>query len=128
MSSYISFSLIDSGDEKAIDNVSKFLLNQVPHSFDSIKSSPNKIAIAIAKNLSKDVLLQKENILYEYYDQKLHNFNVDISEILAGDLFDTRQGLSATILEYEDVLNKRIIRNRLQSLSPNAFLTHKAND
>lgn len=124
-SSYISFALIDDGDKKAIDNISDFLLNIVPHGFDCIESSPNKIAMTIANNICDSVTSHDDALMHDDYGVNIHNFNVCIDELLSGEIFDKRLGLGAVVLEYEDMLNKRIIRNRLNSQTPYSFITNK---
>lgn len=117
-SGHISFALIKKDDEPAKQKIARFLTNALPYKIESISSSSNQIAQDIS------VLILDEFEIHTGLELNSDtNFEQMMPDLLAGELFDRRLGLGATILEYEDILNKRVIRKRFKNLTPHAYIT-----
>ncbi|MGF1727754.1 hypothetical protein [Photobacterium nomapromontoriensis] len=116
-SSHISFALVKEADESAEENIADFVSNVLPYAITSVLTLGHPLALNIAHRISQQVEI------HDGIDIGVDAaFDKDITDILAGELFDKRLGLGATILEYEDTLNKRIIRKRLKNLTPHTFI------
>lgn len=116
-STHISFALIKNDDFSAKQKIAKFLCHSLPYKIKSIITSSRPITQEIATLIVNEYTIQHDlNIKIDA------NFEQCMPDLLAGDLFDKRLGLGATILEYEDILNKRIIRKRFKNLTVYAYI------
>lgn len=116
-STHISFALVKENDSLAKQKIARFLTHSLPYEIRSISSSSKQIAQDISS------LIMDEYQIHNAIDINIEaDFDQPIANLLMGELFDKRLGLAATILEYEDILNKRIIRKRFKNLTPHAFI------
>lgn len=123
--SHISFALIDEKDSEAQHRFADFIQHALPYTIKAINQPKVRFLSDIFSQLSVDnVDSHAADVLDSVWLQGA-NFNVDIAEILSGELFDGRHELGATLLEYEDTLNKSVIRNRLKKLTPYSYLKLK---
>lgn len=120
-SSYISFALAPRFDSEVSQRLVDFLTAALPYKIKAMTIPKHPFMASLAGSL---------NVPYHYHDKNTQfsikmegelNFQQDIVAILEGEYFDERLGFPSTLLCYEDLLNKRVIRNRLKNLTPNGY-------
>ncbi|AIR61416.1 hypothetical protein LH23_12350 [Cedecea neteri] len=119
-SGYMAVALRERGSEEVPEPLVGFLREGLPLTVLSLtaKSCPFTQKLAGALDVPLHAAAQ-ENWL-EKAGQG--NYQQPLETLLNGERFDKRLGLGAVLLEFEDLLNKRIIRSRLKNLTPEAWL------
>ena len=116
-SSHVSFALVDKMDVSSKERLADFLVHSLPYKIHRMTIPDYPLLKAVADHLSVDVELKDEAVSVSGEA----DFDRSLAELLCGELFDQRLVLGATLLEYEDTLNKSVIRNRLNKLTPSGY-------
>lgn len=122
LSGHISFALCAPDErERTLSGFVDYLLTELPYTIQAIEvSCPHPEVMAMAAQICPHVTTTPLPALGELHD--LTAFAKPLEEILAGERFDKRLSLGAVLLEYEDILNLRVLRNRLKNLTPSAYI------
>ncbi|HIF9078908.1 TPA: hypothetical protein ACX6QN_003819 [Photobacterium damselae] len=120
-SSYINFALLDTNQEDAIDKLKIFIDKSLPYKVKKMFATKNDYLQLLFSKLDIPVQWDHASYLFDFHTDESCDFNQDTTSILAGEYFDKRLGLPSILLCYEDILNKRIIRNRLKNLTPSGY-------
>lgn len=120
VSGYMAVALRERGCVGIPDPLVGFLRQGLLLPVLSITARPSPFAQQLAEALSVPLHSAPE----ENWQQqaKEGNYRQGLEVLLNGERFDKRLGLGAVLLEFEDLLNQRIIRSRLKNLTPAAWL------
>ncbi|EGU32112.1 hypothetical protein RJD39_10330 [Vibrio scophthalmi] len=125
-SGFVSFALIPSlDDHKAIDGLSEFAKHALPYTIKNMILPNQPFAIQWAENMGIAWQLHDEYSLFTLETEEAVNFQQNYEYFLDGEHFDKRLGLPSILLNYEDLLNKRVMRSRLKSLTPSGYWKNK---
>ncbi|MFQ1997814.1 hypothetical protein ACK35E_10535 [Aeromonas veronii] len=122
LTGHISFALCAPEEkEQILNGFTNYLQNELPYPIESIEvTSPLPEVEALANRLCTSVTSASLPISSGLLDSTA--FSQPLTAILAGERFDKRLSLGAVLLEFEDLLNHRILRNRLKSLTPGTYI------
>lgn len=122
LTGHLSFALC-APDEKGqtLNGFVNYLQAELPYTIKNIEvTSPLPDIQAIANTLCTSVTSASLPISNELFDST--TCSKSLADILAGERFDKRLSLGAVLLEYEDILNHRVLRNRLKNLTPSTYI------
>ncbi|PKQ74177.1 helix-turn-helix domain-containing protein [Aeromonas sobria] len=119
---HISFALCAPEEqEQTLNGFANYLQEGLPYAIKSIEvTCPLPEVQAMASRLCKQVTLTPLPESNELIGST--TLSKSLADILAGERFDKRLSLGAVLLEYEDILNHRVLRNRLKNLTPSAYI------
>ncbi|WP_435929641.1 helix-turn-helix domain-containing protein [Dryocola sp. BD613] len=120
VSGYLAVALRERDEHQPLEGLVGFLQNGLLLPVLSIAARPSTLAQKLAQELGVPLhAAEEESWLAE---AAKGNFQQPLEAMLNGERFDKRLGLGAVLLEFEDLLNQRIIRSRLKNLTPAAWL------
>ncbi|VEB99320.1 Uncharacterised protein [Cedecea lapagei] len=120
VSGYIAVALRERGCEGVADPLVGFLREGLPLPVLSLTAKPCAFTQTLAETLGVPLTAAPQESWLEKAGQG--NYHQPLEALLNGERFDKRLGLGAVLLEFEDLLNKRMIRSRLKNLTPEAWL------
>ncbi|MFB2862299.1 hypothetical protein [Aeromonas sp. MdU4] len=119
---HISFALCAQEEkEQTLNGFANYLREELPYRITSIELTGQIPEVqAMASQICQQVT---PTLLPVSVDGVCSTtFSKSLADIVAGERFDKRLSLGAVLLEYEDILNHRVLRNRLKSLTPSAYI------
>lgn len=119
-SGYMAVALRERGSEEVAEPLVGFLREGLPLAVLSITAKSCSFTQKLAGALDVPLQATAQEAWLEKAGQG--NYHQALEALLNGERFDKRLGLGAVLLEFEDLLNKRIIRSRLKNLTPEAWL------
>lgn len=121
-SSFVSFALVSEFTKKSAEHLVSFVQGVLPYKIKHLTIPNYEFIEGIAKDLNVPFSFYDDDSKLSIKSDEPAIFEKDINDILMGESFDPRLGLPSILLCYEDILNKRVIRNRLKNLTPNSYL------
>lgn len=120
VSGFLAVALRERGSEQTLEALVGFLQQGLPLQVQSIMACPSELA----RQLTHKLQVPLHETQQEEWQIRAANgeWAQTLEQLLNGERYDKRLGFGAVLLEFEDLLNKRIIRNRLKNLSPVAWL------
>lgn len=125
LTGHISFALCATEDKaQTLNGFANYLQKELPYTIKRIEvTSPDPDVQALANQLCASVTPASLPISDGLFDSTTGS--TSLADILAGERFDKRLSLGAVLLEYEDILNHRILRNRLKNLTPSTYIRQR---
>lgn len=120
VSGYMAVALRERGSEAMPEPLVGFLREGLALPLLSLTAKPCMFTQNLAEALGVPLYTAPQESWLEKAGQG--NYHQQLDGLLNGERFDKRLGLGAVLLEFEDLLNKRIIRSRLKNLTPEAWL------
>ncbi|MFZ3389309.1 helix-turn-helix domain-containing protein [Buttiauxella gaviniae] len=120
VSGFIAVALRERDDEQSLDALVGFLQQGLLLQVRSITAKTTPLSQHLAEKLGVPLYEPQS----EAWQQQVANgeWGRPLEQLLNGERYDKRLGFGAVLLEFEDLLNKRIIRSRLKNLTPAAWL------
>jgi transposase len=122
LTGHLSFALCAQEErEQTLSGFANYLQEELPYAINRIEVTSQLPDVqAMAARLCTQVTSTSLPVSDELIDSTI--FSKSLGDILAGERFDKRLSLGAVLLEYEDILNHRVLRNRLKNLTPSAYI------
>ncbi|WP_162045569.1 helix-turn-helix domain-containing protein [Vibrio taketomensis] len=125
-SGFISFALVQSlEDSTAISGLNEFAKHALPYQIQSMILPEKAFVIQWAESMGIAWTAHNASTRFELTTEQPVNFDQGYEHFLDGEQFDQRLGLPSVLLCYEDLLNKRVMRNRLKNLTPSGYWKNK---
>ncbi|WP_434355614.1 hypothetical protein NF212_11185 [Parasalinivibrio latis] len=118
---HISFALVSEKSESTRSHLVDFLKSVLPYSVKEMVLPDDEFVISLATSLGVPWSTHKDATAYSLDTEEPADFNQPIDKFLNGEFYDARLGLPSVLLCYEDLLNKRVLRNRLKNMAPHAY-------
>ncbi|MFB2829849.1 hypothetical protein ACE1BS_09535 [Aeromonas jandaei] len=119
---HISFALCAQEEkEQTLNGFANYLREELPYMITSIELTGQIPEVQV---MASQICQQVTSTLLPVSVDGVcpTTFSKALADIVAGERFDKRLSLGAVLLEYEDILNHRVLRNRLKSLTPSAYI------
>lgn len=116
---YISFACLDESVSRE-KNIVQFFSTALPYKINSVEIDNSPLAQKIASQLSSKILIQ--NTLPIIQTNPI-DFAKDFTQLIYGKYTDSRLGIDALLLMYEEYLNTKLCRSRLNKMTPLQYLT-----
>ncbi|EGU37302.1 hypothetical protein VII00023_12671 [Vibrio ichthyoenteri ATCC 700023] len=125
-SGFVSFALVQSLDDKyAIEGLNEFAKHALPYTIKQMVLPELPFATQWAESMDIEWQMHDEMTRFTLETEQAVNFHQSYDCFLDGEHFDKRLGLPSILLCYEDLLNKRVMRSRLKSLTPSGYWKNK---
>ncbi|HKN03660.1 MAG TPA: helix-turn-helix domain-containing protein [Buttiauxella sp.] len=120
VSGFIAVALRERGDAQSLDALVGFLQQGLLLQVRSLTTRSTELTQLLAQQLQVPL---REAPPEEWLEKAAcGEWEQSLEQLLNGERYDKRLGFGAVLLEFEDLLNHRIIRNRLKNLTPAAWL------
>lgn len=125
-SGYVSFALIPSlEDNETLNKLTEFASYALPYKIKRLVLPEQSFTIQWAEKLQIEWQPHDHLTNFTLITAGTVNFHQGYDHFLDGEHFDKRLGLPSILLCYEDLLNKRVMRNRLKNLTPSGYWKNK---
>ncbi|TNV21559.1 helix-turn-helix domain-containing protein [Buttiauxella sp. B2] len=123
VSGFLAVALRERGEEQPLDALVGFLQQGLLLQVLSLTSRSTELTRKLAEKLQVPL----HEVLPEAWQERAASgeWAQPLEQLLNGERYDKRLGFGAVLLEFEDLLNHRIIRSRLKNLTPAAWLKAK---
>ncbi|GDX05776.1 helix-turn-helix domain-containing protein [Buttiauxella sp. A111] len=120
VSGFLAVALRERNDEQSLDALVGFLQHGLLLQVRSLTANTGELA----RQLTQKLQVPLHEAQPEAWQERAAGgeWAQPLEQLLNGERFDKRLGFGAVLLEFEDLLNHRIIRSRLKNLTPAAWL------
>ncbi|MFP2513042.1 helix-turn-helix domain-containing protein [Buttiauxella agrestis] len=120
VSGFLAVALRERGEQQSLDALVGFLQQGLLLKVRSLTACSTTLTQQLAQQLGVPLHEAQPEAWLERAASG--EWTQTLEQLLNGERYDRRLGFGAVLLEFEDLLNKRIIRSRLKNLSPAAWL------
>ncbi|KXF82048.1 hypothetical protein [Enterovibrio coralii] len=118
---HVSFALMGTEGQESVTRMADFLQHALPYGIRRAVIADNEIVKNVVNQMGIEWSQMDASELIQIALESEADFEQPVSEYLAGEYFDARLGLPSILLCYEDLLNKRVLRNRLKNATPQGY-------
>ncbi|MDD1781070.1 hypothetical protein LRP49_07620 [Enterovibrio sp. ZSDZ35] len=122
---HVSFALMGTEGEESVVRMADFLQHALPYGIRRAVITDNELVKDVVNQMGIEWSLMDASELIQIALESEADFEQPVSDYLAGEYFDARLGLPSILLCYEDLLNKRVLRNRLKNATPQGYCKTK---